>query len=367
MEVHFSSLVDYDFTATMEEVLDEIAKGDNARLEVLRTFYSGGDGLAGQDFPGVKLLAEGLGNIDAKEISSFPVRDSDIVLRVGRYGPYLDRDGVRANVPEGMAPDELTAARAEELMNEPSGDRELGVDPESTHQIVAKSGRYGPYVTEVLPEEEPPPAPAEGEAKPKKRAKSKVKPRTASLFKDMSLDTVTLEDALRLLSLPRVVCKHPEDGEEIVARNGRYGPYITWNKDSRSLPDEASLFTVDEAGALALLAEPKKRGRAAANPGKEVGEDPATKAMILLKEGRFGPYVTDGETNASLRRADDPESLTLDRAAELLAERRAAGPPKKRAKKTAKKTTKKAAKKTAKKTTKKAAKKSPAKAAAKTS
>lgn len=347
LEVHFASLVDYDFTATMEETLDEIANGDNARLEVLSNFYRGGDGLAGHDFPGVKKLAEGLGEIDAREISAFPIRDSDIVLRVGRYGPYLDRDGERANVPTELAPDELTAKVAEELMAAPSGDRELGVDPVSGNVVVAKSGRYGPYVTELLPEEK-----AEGDEKPKKRGKAKVKPRTASLFKDMSLDTVTIDDALKLLSLPRIVGQHPEDGNDIVARNGRFGPYITWNKESRSLPDEPSLFTIDQEQALALLAQPKPRGRAAAAPGKEIGEDPNTKQMITLKDGRFGPYVTDGETNASLRRADDPESITLDRAVELLAERRAAGPPKKRAKKTAAKKT--AAKKTAKKVAKKA-------------
>ena len=169
----------------------------------------------------------------------------------------------------------------------------------------------------------------------------------------MDLDSVTLEDALKLLSIPRVVGQHPEDQEEIVARNGRYGPYITWNKESRSLPDEPSIFTIDLPGALALLAQPKQRGRRAADPGKEIGEDPNTKGMIMLKDGRFGPYVTDGETNASLRRADDPMTITLARAVELLAERRAAGPPQKRAKKAAKKApAKKAA---AKKTTAKKA------------
>jgi DNA topoisomerase-1 len=206
-----------------------------------------------------------------------------------------------------------------------------------------------------LPEPE-----SDGEEKPKKRAKAKDKPRTASLFKDMSLDTVSLEEALRLLSLPRIVGKHPDDGNDIVARNGRYGPYITWNKDSRSLPDEPSLFTIDQAGALALLAQPKQRGRQAAAPGKEIGEDPNSKQMITLKDGRFGPYVTDGETNASLRRADDPETITLERAVELLAERRAAGPAKKRAKKAVKKTAKRAPKKATKKIAKKAAKKATA-------
>jgi len=379
LEEHFAELVDYDFTATMEEVLDTVAAGEVPRLEVLRRFYFGGEGLKGEPFTGLHQLVNGLGEIDAREISSFPLADSDLILRVGRYGPYLDRNGERANVPEELAPDELTVAKAEELMALPSGDRELGPDPVSGNMIVAKTGRYGPYVTELLPEEpepEPAPAPAGDDSapakpKPKKRAKSKVKPRTASLFKDMSLDTITFDDAMKLLSLPRVIGQHPEDGEEILARNGRYGPYITHGKETRSIADEPTLFTMTLDEALAVLAKPKeRRGRGQAAPGKEIGEDPATKAMITLKDGRFGPYVTDGETNASLRRADDELTITLDRAAELLAERRAAGPPvKKRAtKKTTKKTTAKktAAKKaTAKKATaKKAAKKAPTKKAA---
>ncbi len=352
--------MDYAFTASMEETLDTVAAGDVARLQVLENFYRGGHGIAGRDFPGLNQLVAGLGDIDARGISTFPIRDSDAVLRVGRYGPYLESDGERANVPPDMAPDELTATVAQELLAMPSGDRELGVDPASGNVIVAKTGRYGPYVTELLPEEPEPEPVADGEKKPKRRAKAKVKPRTASLFKDMSLDTITFDEAMKLLSLPRVVASHPEDGEEILARNGRYGPYITWNKESRSLPDEPSLFTIDLDGALKLLAEPKKRGRAAADPGKEIGPDPTTESMIMLKDGRFGPYVTDGETNASLRVADDPNTITLQRAIELLADRRAAGPPKKRAKKTA------AKKAPAKKAAKKApAKKAPAKKAAK--
>ena len=378
LEEHFAQLVDYDFTATMEEVLDTVAAGDVPRLEVLRRFYFGGEGLKGEPFTGLHQLVNGLGDIDAREISSFPLADSDLVLRVGRYGPYLDRNGERANVPEELAPDELTVAKAEELMALPSGDRELGIDSVSGNMIVAKTGRYGPYVTELLPEDpEPQPAPApvspidggdsDGAAvakpKPKKRAKSKVKPRTASLFKDMSLDTVTFDDAMKLLSLPRVIGQHPEDGEEILARNGRYGPYITCGKETRSIADEPTLFTMTLDEAIAVLAKPKeRRGRGQAAPGKEIGEDPATNAMITLKDGRFGPFVTDGETNASLRRADDPLTITLDRAVELLAERRAAGPPvkKRAAKKAAKKSP--AKKSTAKKATaKKTAKKAPAK------
>jgi len=364
LEEHFTDLVDYDFTASMEEVLDTIASGNEERLDVLRRFYFGGEGIAGKEFAGLHALVNNLGEIDAREISSFPIEDSGIFLRVGRYGPYLDDNGQRANVPEDMAPDELTEAKARELLAMPSEDRDLGIDPDSGNMIVAKTGRYGPYVTEVIPEEAPAPAPTDTKSaadpdakpKPKKRAKAKVKPRTGSLFKDMSLDTVTLDDALRLLSLPRLVGINPADGEEILARNGRFGPYVTHLKESRSLPDEPSIFTITQEEALALLAQPKqRRGRGQAAPGTPVGQDPNTDQPIELKDGRFGPYVTDGTTNASLRVGDDPLSLTLDRAVELLAERRAAGPSKKAAKKAP---AKKAAKKAA---AKKTAKKAPAK------
>lgn len=342
LEEHFSDLVDYDFTANMEEILDTVAGGDVERVEVLKRFYWGGEGLHGGAFPGLSPLVNGLGEIDARENASFPIGDSDMVLRVGRYGPYIEEGEQRANVPEDLAPDELTVEKARELMAAPSGDYELGIEPATGRMIVAKAGRYGPYVTEIIPEPEPEPEPelAEGE-KPKKKKRVKVeKPRTASLFKDMALDTVTLDDALMLLSLPRVIGEHPEDKEEVVARNGRYGPYITWGKETRSIADERQLLTMTMDEALAVLAQPKqRRGQAAQSAGVEIGIDPNTQGTIMLKDGRFGPYVTDGETNASLRRADDPQSLTLDRAVELLSERRAAGPPKKRAKKAAAKKT----------------------------
>jgi DNA topoisomerase-1 len=304
LEQHFGRLVDYDFTARMEDDLDRIAAGDEHRVEWLGRFYFG-DGTGG-----LHELVSDLGAIDAREINSLEIGDG-IVLRVGRYGPYLERDGQRASVPDETAPDELTVERAEELLAQPSGDRELGTDPETGRAITARTGRYGPYVTEVLPED------------------AKEKPRTASLFKTMSLDTVTLEEALRLLQLPRVVGVAP-DGEEVVARNGRYGPYIQQGKESRSLESEEQLFTVDLEAALALLAQPRQRRgqRAAAKPLRELGADPVSGREIVLKEGRFGPYATDGETNASLRKGDDPETVTLDRAVELLAERRAKGPAK---------------------------------------
>ena len=305
LEKHFGRLVDYDFTASMEDDLDRIAAGDEQRVEWLGRFYFG-DGTGG-----LHELVSDLGAIDAREINSLEIGDG-IVLRVGRYGPYLERDGQRASVPEELAPDELTLEKAEELLSQPSGDRELGTHPETGLAIVARNGRYGPYVTEVLPEE------------------SKEKPRTASLFKTMSLDTIGLDDAVRLLEIPRVVGV-PEDGEEVVARNGRYGPYVQKGKESRSLESEEQLFTIDLPGALALLAQPRqRRGQraAATKPLRELGTDPVGGKEIVLKEGRFGPYVTDGETNASLRKGDDPETVTLDRAVELLTERRAKGPAK---------------------------------------
>ncbi len=305
LEQHFAQLVDYDFTARMEDALDRIAAGDEERVGWLRRFYFG-DGE-----PGLKDLVEDLGGIDAREVSSVAIGDG-IVLRVGRYGAYLERDGSRANVPEDIVPDELTVDKAEELLAQPSGDRLLGVDPESGREIVVRSGRYGPFVSE-----------AEQEG-------SSEKPRTASLFKDMSPETITFEDALRLLSLPRVVGAAP-DGEEVVARNGRYGPYVQKGKETRSLEREEQLFDVTLDDALALLAQPKGRGRGAAKPPlREIGADPTTGKPIVVKDGRFGPYVTDGETNASLRAGDSVESVTSERASELLAERRSKGPAKKR-------------------------------------
>jgi DNA topoisomerase-1 len=260
------------------------------------------------------------------------------MVRVGRYGPYLQaggEDGPRVSIPEDLAPDELTGEKVAELLAAPSSDRELGTDPDSGLPVVVKAGRYGPYVTTVVPEG------------------SKESPRTASLFASMSPETVTLDDALKLLTLPRTVGTAP-DGEEIQALNGRYGPYLKKGTDSRSLPGEDALFTTTLDEALAIFAQPKQRGRAAAKaPLKELGPDPVTQGVVTVREGRFGPYVTDGETNASLRKGDDVESITIERAAELLADRRAAGPST-RKKATAKKTT--AKKTTAKKTTAKAKK-----------
>ena len=348
LEEHFSELVDYRFTARMEEYLDAIANGEAGRDAQLETFWRGGETDTGP-FRGVLDLTTDLGAIDARMLSTFPIDGTDAVVRVGRYGAFVERGEERASIPEDLAPDELVAEKAEELLAQPSGERELGVDPESGLAIVARSGRYGPYVSEVLAEDAP----------------KSAKPRTGSLLKSMSLDTVTLEDALRLISLPRVVGVDPADGVEITAQNGRYGPYLLKAKDSRSLSTEESIFTVTVEEALALYAQPKqRRGAASAPPLKELGDDPVSGRPVVLKEGRFGPYVTDGETNASLRRDDDPETIDPARAFELLADRRARGPVKRTAKKAAKKAPAKkaAAKKAPAKKT--AAKKAPAKKAA---
>jgi DNA topoisomerase-1 len=300
LEQHFAHLVDYDFTARMEDALDEIARGEAARVPWLRRFYFGADGEEG-----LKELVSDIGDIDAREVSSFPLPGTDIVVRVGRYGPYLERDGQRVNVPDDTAPDELTPERAAELFDRPSSDVALGTDPQTGHEIVAKTGRFGAYVTEVLPEG------ATG------------KPRSSSLLNSMALDTVTLDDAVRLLTLPRTLGEL--DGEPVTVQNGRYGPYVKKGTDSRSLEGEEQLFTITLDEAKELFSQPKARGRrSAAPPLRELGADPATSQPIVIKEGRYGPYVTDGETNASLRRGDEVESITLQRAAELLAERRAA-------------------------------------------
>ena len=394
LEENFTELVDYDFTASMERDLDRIAAGEEDRVAWLRRFYNGqgASGAAAEDAAptageldaaaalraqGLKGLVDNLGEIDARAVNSIEIGEG-ITLRVGRYGPYLeDGEGKRANVPADVAPDELTVDKARELFARAADDgRELGVDPVSGHVIIAKDGRYGPYVTEVLPDPEEmagtaaaDSATADGQSatKPAKTATStktrrtakaaKPKPRTASLLRSMDLSTVTLEQALDLLSLPRVVGQDPESGADITAQNGRYGPYLKKGTDSRSLETEEQIFTVTLEQALEIFAQPKRRrGQAAARgPLRELGEDPATGKPVVIKDGRFGPYFTDGETNVTLRRGDDPATVTPERAFELLAEKRAKGPAKKRTtrKTTAKKTT--AKKTTAKKATAKKA------------
>ena len=398
LEENFTELVDYDFTASMERDLDRIAAGEEDRVAWLRRFYNGqgaSDAVAQEiaqaaasgeldaaaasaaelRAQGLKGLVDNLGEIDARAVNSIEIGEG-ITLRVGRYGPYLeDGEGKRANVPADVAPDELTVDKARELFARAADDgRELGVDPVSGHVIIAKDGRYGPYVTEVLPEPEETTeavqaaaAGMDGEAvkataKPAKTKKTTKKaagpkPRTASLLRSMDLSTVTLEQALDLLSLPRVVGQDPESGTDITAQNGRYGPYLKKDTDSRSLETEEQIFTVTLEQALELFAQPKRRrGQSAARgPLRELGEDPATGKPVVIKDGRFGPYFTDGEINVTLRRGDDPATVTPERAFELLAEKRAKGPTKKRTtrKTAAKKTTTKktAAKKTATKKT----------------
>jgi len=329
LEEHFPNLVDYAFTAEMEQTLDRIAGGNAERLSVLTDFYFGSEGGGEEhldrsnDHEGLQRLVSELGDIDARALSTFPVGDLEtddagIVVRVGRYGTYVeDTEGRRANVDDELPPDELTLELARELLSKPMGEeRELGLDPETGNTVVARNGRFGPYVTDLLPEDAP------------KNAKA----RTGSLFASMSVDTVTLEQALELMGLPRVVGLDG-DGVEITAQNGRYGPYLKKGTDSRSLEGEDQIFAITLDEALAIYAQPKQRGRAAAKPPlKELGPDPVSGKPMVIKDGRFGAYVTDGELNATLRREDEIETITPERGAELLAEKRAKGPaPKKRA------------------------------------
>ncbi|MGC5246673.1 type I DNA topoisomerase [Gordonia sp. DT219] len=485
LEAYFESLVDYDFTASLEDDLDQIANGQENRTRWLTEFYFGdaangaehdaeiagagseasgpnvagagseasGPNVAGSDIAkhgGLKkLVGVNLEEIDARAVNSIRLFDDEqgrpVYVRVGRFGPYLERDLAagsaasgadvtaagsaasgadvtaagsaasgaepdlqRANLPTDMTPDELTLAVAEKLFSTPQEGRSLGTDPVSGHEIVVKEGRFGPYVTEVLPADDDEgegggnapatipagPTPRDGGAggdvvpldetpsggggaatktakktAAKKTAKKTAKkaagpkPRTGSLFKTMDVSTVTLADALKLLSLPRVVGADPESGEEITAQNGRYGPYLKKGTDSRSLTGEEQLFEITLDEALKIYAEPKRRGRqAAAPPLRELGkDDEVSGAPMVIKDGRFGPYVTDGETNASLRKGDEVATITPERAMELLADRRARGPAKKTAKKAAAKKKAPAKKAAAKKTP---AKKTPAKKAA---
>ena len=303
LEKHFPNLIDYEFTAGMEDDLDRIASGEEESIPWLNRFYFGDDGLK-------EKVAKRLDEIDPRIINSIPVgsddRGREIVARIGRYGPYVQREEERASIPEDVAPDELNVAMAVELLEtQNAGDKIFGTDPVSGMVVLGKTGRFGPYVQ--LGEQE------EG---------SKEKPKRASLFKEMEIDALGLDDALQLLSLPRVVGED-DDGVEILALNGRYGPYIQRGSDRRSLESEEQLFTFTVPEALKLLAEPpKRRGQKASGPLKELGEDPVSKKPVTVRSGRFGPYVTDGDVNASLRQGDSPESITLDRAADLLAARR---------------------------------------------
>jgi len=320
LEQHFSKLVDYEFTASMEEDLDKIANGEADRVEWLTRFFYGHD-----DVPGLEALASDLGAIDAQQINTMKI-GQDIEIRVGRFGAYIQQgEGETrkfANIPENLAPDELTLAVAIELLSKPSGERELGIEPITGYPLIAKSGRFGPYVTQKIPEAELVPDKKTGELKKPRKKKDDPKPKTASLLSTMSLDTITIDDALKLMSLPRELGEY--EGDPITVQNGRYGPYLTKGSDSRTLNSEEQLFTISLDQAIDIYKEPKVRRRGVAKaPVKDLGLDPASQSPVLVKDGRFGLYVTDGVTNATLRRGDTVEFLTLDRGMELLAGRRA--------------------------------------------
>jgi len=315
LEQHFTKLIDYEFTASMEEDLDRIANGDEERVAWLTKFFYGTE-----NNPGLADLSADLAAIDAQAINTMKMGE-DIEIRVGRFGAYLQQgqgdDRKFANIPEEMAPDELTLPKAIELLAKPSGERKLGVDPETGLEVIAKSGRFGAYITEVFPEEI-----VEEGAKKKRKKKDAPKPKTASLLSTMSLDTVDLSDALRLLSLPRTLGTYQDD--VITVQNGRYGPYMKHGADSRTLTSEDQLFSIGLDEAIEIYKQPKVRRRGVAKPPlKELGKDPQTARDVIVRDGRFGVYVTDGETNATLRRGDAVELLTLERALELLAGRRA--------------------------------------------
>jgi DNA topoisomerase-1 len=350
LEGHFGDLVDYDFTAEMEASLDRIAEGAEARESWLRSFYYGTGDACEDDLAravrdpghhlavlGLKRMVEDQDEIDARAINTVNLGDG-IDLRVGRYGPYLEAPGVepgaaprRAPVPGGLAPDELTRARAEELLAEAAKgveSRTLGVDPATGYTVVARDGRFGPYVTEVVADDAGASASKAAAASAgggKGGKKAAPKPRNASLLKSMALDTVTLDDAVKLLGLPRTVGTDPATGEEITAQNGRFGPYLRRGTVSRSLASEEAIFTIALDEAVALFAAPKTR-RGAQSALKELGEDPHSGKPVVVKSGRYGPYVTDGEINATLPRGESPEEITLERAAGLLADKRAKGP-----------------------------------------
>ena len=349
LEDNLGDYVDYDFTAEMLADLDRIAEGDLDRQEWLQRFYFGNG-----ERPGLKSTVENLGDIDARAVNSIPVADG-VMLRVGQYGPYLEGTGPdgetkRANIPEDLTPDQLTPEKAEELFAaEPVQHRVLGQHPETGLDIVVKNGRFGPYIEEALrvdlDDEGNPVVPKKGKAAPK--------PRRASLFKSMEPESVDLETALKLLSLPRIVGVDPESDEEISARPGRYGPFLSKGTDTRSLEDEDQIFSITLEQALERFAQPKYGARKAASALKAFDADPVSGKPIKVRDGRFGPYVTDGETNATVPRGEGVEAITFERAVELLQLKREKGPVKKPVRKTAAKkpAAKRAAKKPASKST----------------
>ncbi|WP_282847343.1 type I DNA topoisomerase [Microbacterium oxydans] len=341
LEEHFADLVDYDFTAALEDDLDTIARGEQNRVEWLKSFYFGSDAHVG-----LRQVVDNLGEIDARALNSTRITDT-ATLRFGKYGPYLEvADPANpeakpriVNVPEDLAPDELTAEKAQELIDAPvAGDRVLGENPENGKIIVVKDGRFGPYIQENDPvSEDAAVDEATGEVvdkpKPKRGAKKETapKPRTASLFRSMSVDEIDLETALQLLSLPRVVGVDPESGDEITAQNGRFGPYLKKGTDSRSLESESQIFDVTLEQALEIYSQPKYgAGRRASSALAEFEADPVSGKPIRIRDGRFGAYVTDGETNVTIPRGQKVEDITFEIAVQMLADKRAKGPAPKR-------------------------------------
>ncbi len=308
LERHFDELVDYAFTARLEDDLDAIARHEQQKERWLEGFYFGDD-----DLPGLRrLVEENLDEIDAAEINTFPLgvdpgSDELVVVKPGKYGPYVKRGDDTAGVPGDLAPADLTLDLALELLAAPRGDEPIG--ELDGLPVYAKNGRYGPYVQWGDPDAPPP---------------GLDKPKMASLFQTMTLERITLDDAKELLSLPRTVGTDPSDGAEVIAANGRYGPFVQKGKETRSLPNEKALLTISLEDALALLRAPKRyRGRGAPKPPlRELGSDPVSGRPVVAKEGRFGVYVTDGETNASIGRGDRNEDMSPERAYELLAVRR---------------------------------------------
>jgi DNA topoisomerase-1 len=316
----------------MEDDLDEISNGRARRLDYLKDFWHG-DGQPSDGQPGLRDRVTDVDkDIDPRKICSIPLGTNDkgelVEVRVGRYGPFLSSGEQRTSVPDEMPPDEMTLQKAIELLQKGGdGPRVLGTDPASGLQVLVKVGRFGPYFQLG---ETP-------ELKAGKKLDKKDKPKMASLLAGMEPDTVTLEQAVAVLALPRTVgvSVHADSGNEepILASNGKFGPYLRWGKDTRSIPAELTPLSIDLAAALHLFSQPKQgrggRGRAPAKALKEVGAHPKSGALIKLLDGRYGPYVSDGTTNASLPKDEDPAALTLARAVELLAARE--GAPKKKA------------------------------------
>jgi DNA topoisomerase I len=333
LERYFSHLIDYEFTATMEEALDAIARGEGEAEKWLHSFYFGNGQVGLRDL----VAEEHLAQIDKAEVNAIHIGpDGDgreLIVRVWPNGANIERGEEKGPVPADLAPDELTPEKADELLAIPTGPRELGTDPGSGLPVLVLTGRFGPFVQ--LGQQEP---------------GSKEKPQRASLFASMDPTAITLEQALALLSLPRVV--GVDGGEEITAQNGRYGPYLKKGSDSRSLPSEDALFDVTIEEARAIFAQPKqRRGRVAKPPLAELGTHPESGAPVRVLDGRFGPYITDGTVNASVPRGTDPETVSLDQAVELLRERAARAPATKKKKKAPAKRATKATKKPTKKAT----------------